>query len=170
MLQAPALGSLAVQPKWLIRVVLNCCLLIYHVHVLKLSPQLITLPSDMQIKTWLAPTLEELFTEMTKLPRRDTSLALNLLMWPSVRQPIPKQMSSPSKYAHFSYSGLDNGSYSSEIDLAYFFLTFGQFPCKQFWNLLFQVKILQLLVLCPGCPVFISLLTCGHCRQVSICL
>lgn len=121
MLQAPALGSLAVQPKWLIRVVLNCCLLIYHVHVLKLSPQLITLPSDMQIKTWLAPTLEELFTEMTKLPRRDTSLALNLLMWSSVRQPIPKQMSSPSKYAHFSYSGLDNGSYSSEIDLAYFF-------------------------------------------------
>lgn len=120
MLQAPAFGSLAVQPKWLIRVVLKCCLLIYHVHVLKLSPQLIILLSDMQIKTWLAPTLEELFTEMTKLPRHDTSLALNLLMWTSVRQPIPKQMSSQSKYAHFSCSGLDNGSYSSEIDLAYF--------------------------------------------------
>lgn len=133
MIEAPAFGSLAVQPKWLIRVVLKCCLLIYHAHVLKLSPQLNILLSDMQIKTWLAPTPEELFTEMTKLPRHERSLALNLLMWPSVRQKIPKQMSSQSKYAHFSCSGLDSGSYSFEIDLAYF-------PWPPVWNLLFQIK------------------------------
>lgn len=133
-LQTPAGGSLALYPKWLIRVMLKRCPLTCLVHVLKLSLMRDTLQSDKQIQTWLSSTLAGRFSDVSFLEVR--GLCLWLLIWPCIWQQIPKQMSLNMLYllaedlraGHISWDWSWFSSHPS-----------GNFYPGQSWNLPLQV-------------------------------